>query len=520
MLQVQKLTVTKSDGKQLFHDLSFSVSNHDRLAIIGEEGNGKSTLLKLICQEDTDYIDVQGQIACDEAIAYLPQHFPEGWEGQGILDYLLKETPEAEIEMHRYNQLPEVERLWIKMNGKISFLYEETRLESLSGGEKVKLQLLKLMMTHCTLLCLDEPSNDLDLNTIKWLENWIRQLEIPCIFISHDEWLLRKCANQILHLEQVNRQSKCRYTLFKGSYDAYRSQRQSAYAKEVQIAHNEKLAYRKQMTRMNDIANAVRSAQNQISRQQPYLAARLKSKMHTVNAQIKRIEEKSYHQVDTPQEAITLFFDKKEPLPKDKCIISYSGTIALADRPLLVLEQFAIYARERIVIVGDNGCGKTTLLRFLHERLKQRDDLKVGYMPQHYLEGVAPNGTVLDMLCHKQEKEVMQRARDLLGSLQFTAEEMEHAVASLSDGQKAKLHLASLVLANCDVLLLDEPTRNLSPLSQPIIHRLLQDYHGCIICVSHDRYLIKQVFQDAYVVHERRLVKTTVANLLDEEEGS
>ena len=145
MLQVQKLTVTKSDGKQLFHDLSFSVSNHDRLAIIGEEGNGKSTLLKLICQEDTDYIDVQGQIACDEAIAYLPQHFPEGWEGQGILDYLLKETPEAEIEMHRYNQLPEVERLWIKMNGKISFLYEETRLESLSGGEKVKLQLLKLM---------------------------------------------------------------------------------------------------------------------------------------------------------------------------------------------------------------------------------------------------------------------------------------------------------------------------------------------------------------------------------------
>lgn len=293
MLQVQKLTVTKSDGKQLFHDLSFSVSNHDRLAIIGEEGNGKSTLLKLICQEDTDYIDVQGQIACDEAIAYLPQHFPEGWEGQGILDYLLKETPEAEIEMHRYNQLPEVERLWIKMNGKISFLYEETRLESLSGGEKVKLQLLKLMMTHCTLLCLDEPSNDLDLNTIKWLENWIRQLEIPCIFISHDEWLLRKCANQILHLEQVNRQSKCRYTLFKGSYDAYRSQRQSAYAKEVQIAHNEKLAYRKQMTRMNDIANAVRSAQNQISRQQPYLAARLKSKMHTVNAQIKRIEEKA-----------------------------------------------------------------------------------------------------------------------------------------------------------------------------------------------------------------------------------
>ena len=116
----------------------------------------------------------------------------------------------------------------------------------------------------------------------------------------------------------------------------------------------------------------------------------------------------------------------------------------MADRPLLVLEQFAIYARERIVIVGDNGCGKTTLLRFLHERLKQRDDLKVGYMPQHYLEGVAPNGTVLDMLCHKQEKEVMQRARDLLGSLQFTAEEMEHAVASLSDGQKAKLHLASL----------------------------------------------------------------------------
>lgn len=507
MFMIQHVTITKSDGKYLIKDLNLQIKENEKLAIIGEEGTGKSTLLKAICGFDTDYVDVKGSVACDGKIGYLPQSFPIEWMDATILEYLLKEDQNQEIEPEKYNQLKIIEQCWIQMNGKISFLYGNQIIKQLSGGEKVKLQLLKMMLQPHDYVILDEPSNDLDIETLEWLEKWIKELNCPCIFISHDQKLLKICATHILHMEQVNRKSKAKHTLFSGNYGEYVKQRNDKYEKDLQIANSEKREYQKQMQRMNDIANAVTYAHNTVSRKQPHAAANLKAKLHTVNAQVKRIKEKGYSKVDTPQDAIALYFEDDVKLHGNKVILNYIlHELKVKDRILCKDIKLQILGNDKIAIVGNNGCGKTTLLKKIYEQLKDREDIKVGYMPQNYMEGIDENKKIMDLLCTNYDKEEIIRAGNLLGSLNFTGEEMEHYLKDVSDGQKAKAYLASFVMRGCNVLLLDEPTRNLSPLSQPVVYKLLKDFKGCIICVSHDRSLLEEVFVKGYQIQNKRWV--------------
>ena len=196
MFMIQHFTITKSDGKHLIKDLNLQIKENEKLAIIGEEGTGKSTLLKVMCGFDTDYVDIKGSVACDGKIVYLPQRFPIEWMDTTILDYLLKDDINQEIEPEQYNQLKTIEQCWIQMKGDISFLYGDQKIKQLSGGEKVKLQLLKLMLQPHDYVLLDEPSNDLDIHTLEWLEEWIKELDCPCVFISHDQKLLNTCAHR------------------------------------------------------------------------------------------------------------------------------------------------------------------------------------------------------------------------------------------------------------------------------------------------------------------------------------
>lgn len=505
MFMIQHFTITKSDGKHLIKDLNLQIKENEKLAIIGEEGTGKSTLLKAMCGIDTDYVDIKGSVACDGKIVYLPQRFPIEWMDTTILDYLLKDDINQEIEPEQYNQLKTIEQCWIQMKGDISFLYGDQKIKQLSGGEKVKLQLLKLMLQPHDYVLLDEPSNDLDIHTLEWLEEWIKELDCPCVFISHDQKLLNTCATDTLHIEQVNRQSKAKYTLFKGSYKEYIKQRNDTYKKDVQIAHNEKKKYQKQMQRMNDIANAVTYAHNTVSRQQPHVAANLKAKLHTVNTQVRRIEEKGYSKVDIPQDVISLYFEDDVKLHGNKEILNYTlSELKVEDRILCKDILLQVQGNDKIALLGNNGCGKTTLLKRIYTQLKDRKDIKIGYMPQNYMEDLDEHKKIMDLLCTNYDKEEIIRAGNLLGSLNFTGEEMEHCLKDVSDGQKAKAYLASFVMKECNVLLLDEPTRNLSPLSQPVVYKLLKDFKGCIICVSHDRSLLEEVFETGYQIENKQ----------------
>ena len=219
------------------------------------------------------------KIMCDmEHIGYLPQQLPRIWDSVCICDYILKKEPEEELAVERYNELQEFNNLCRRLHLPSDLLLTDQTMGSLSGGEKVKLQILKLMKEPVEVLLLDEPTNDLDIATLEWLESFLKSCALPIIFISHDVKLLENSATTILHLEQLNHQSKCRHTIFKGGYREYVETRKAQLDKAIQQARKkEKQAYMKQMQKLNDVKNAVHDALNDTVRN-PSQAALLKKK--------------------------------------------------------------------------------------------------------------------------------------------------------------------------------------------------------------------------------------------------
>ena len=168
--------------------------------------------------------------------------------------------------------------------------------------------------------------------------------------------------------------------------------------------------------------------------------------------------------------------------------------------------NFSVGHGETPGIIGGTGSGKSTLIKIIKDQLLQRDDIKAGYMPQNYYEVMDYNARVLDYLWDGRNIAQRSRVQSFLGALRFTSEEMEHSVGELSDGQKCKILLVKLILDHCDVLILDEPTRNLSPLSGPVIRNILKEFGGCIISVSHDRKYIAEVAQKVYELRQNGLI--------------
>ena len=501
----------KQDGSVLFEHISFKLNKNDRLALIGEEGNGKSTLLKVCCGLETDPLSVKyTKLFHDEKIGILPQRMDQKWSKSTILEYLLKDEPEDDIEISRYNECAQFEQLWVKMKGQVSFLYRDQLIETLSGGEKVRIQLLKLIAQKCTMLALDEPTNDLDISTLQWLEDIILRFDGPVLFVSHDEMLLRRCANRVLHLELRNKKSKAVSTLFEGSYDQYVKERLDGLRRVEHQAASEKRTYRKKMDRLNDLYNAVRHAQNSISRQDPFTAAAIKRKMHSVNAMKDRIENEGYTKSDTVEEAIELIFEDSW-LPASKVVLELKQRkLVIGDRVLIEDYDFSLYGQDHVVLMGDNGSGKSCLMKSIKTELERRDDILVGYMPQNYEDLMDMDQTPIEFLSLSSDVQDTQISRDLLGSLNFKAEEMSHPLKKLSDGQKAKIYFAKFVKMRCNVLLLDEPTRNLSPMSQPVIHELINSFEGCVFCISHDRWLIEQCFETQWILKDKQLNKMII----------
>lgn len=510
MIEVRHLSVHKNDGTELLNDVSFTVGALDKIAIIGEEGNGKSTLLKLIYDKAlvTDYLRVAGEISTEhEILGYLPQHLPEKWLNTIPSDYLLLKEPDAEPAAEDFNRLALFSQLADALYLTPGFLEQDIPLSKLSGGEKVKLQLLKLLGSPCTALLLDEPTNDLDIATLEFLEDFIRRSSIPIVFVSHDETLLENCAAKVLHLEQVNQKTKRRFTLYNGSYRSYVDERLRGYEKTMQIARKEKAEYLEKKRKLNDIMNAVHHAQNTITRGDPGGGRLLKKKMHVIKAMAKRFDKESYTTLDHPEEAINVFFPAVT-LPPLKRILDISGqSVALPDRTLIEPFDLLVLAKDKVVITGNNGTGKSLLLASIYTQLKTRSDLAIGYMPQDYLKVLTGFTTPLAFLAQDGLKQDIERARELLGAMKFTREEMVRRPEELSDGQKAKLFILKFIKDGKNVLILDEPTRNFSPLSAPVIRNILTEFNGCIISVSHDRLYNFNVCTRILEIQTNRLIE-------------
>lgn len=506
MLQIKNLTLThKKDLRILLEDFSLVLNDGDKAVIIGEEGNGKSTLLKWIYNPELidDYIESDGEkITNGQKLCYLPQELADFDKKKTVYEFF---SEAGEL----WSQTPkELAKLANDFKVSQEFFYSEQKMETLSGGEKIKAQLMKIMMQEPTVLLLDEPSNDVDIETLELLEKMINEWRYIVLFISHDETLIENTVNMVIHIERIRRKTKSRYTVANVPYRQYVDERMNRMHKQEQQALSERREKKVREEKLNRIYQSVNYAQETITRQDPAGGRLLKKKMHAVKAMEHRFEREDENMTQMPEQEEAIFFklgDKSSVIPAGKTVIEYSldelwtidGTKKLADDIFL-----RIRGSEKICIIGKNGCGKTTLIKKIAEELLKRDDIRAMYMPQNYEEQLNLDITPVDYLDKSGDKEERTKIRTYLGSLKYTVDEMEHPIAELSGGQKAKVLLLGLSLSDANVLILDEPTRNFSPLSGPVIRKMLREFPGAIISISHDRKFIDEVCDKVYILED------------------
>lgn len=497
MLQIEKLTIThKKDLRVILEDFRVVLNAGDKAVIIGEEGNGKSTLMKWIYDPELveDYAECEGsRITGGEKLGYLPQELQMEDRGKTLYEFFAEEPM-------FYDQTPKELAMYARdFQVEPEFFYSDQRMESLSGGEKIKAQLMRLMMGQPTVLLLDEPSNDIDIQTLELLENIINEWTQIVLFISHDETLIEKTANMVIHVEQIHRKTKSRYTVARLPYRQYVEERLHKFEKQEQQALSDRREKKNREEKFNRIYQSVEHAQASISRQDPFGAKLLKKKMHAVKSMEKRFEREDEKMAEMPEQEEAIFFKlggESSAIPAGKTVLEYSlDKLMTPDGTRVLAEDIFLRVRgpEKICIIGTNGCGKTTLLKKIAVELLERKDIRAEYMPQNYEELLNLDMTPVDYLDQTGEKEERTRIRTYLGSLKYTADEMEHPIAELSGGQKAKIFLLKMSLSGADVLILDEPTRNFSPLSGPVIRQMLQEFPGAIISISHDRKYMEEV---------------------------
>ncbi len=507
MLQVKNLTIThRKDNRVLLDKFNLVLNEGDKCAIIGEEGNGKSTLLKLIYKEELveDYAEYIGEIIRNNScIGYLAQELGTQEKSQTIYEFM------CELPLFFELTPQELSDAGRRLTLSTEIFYSEQRMGELSGGEKIKLQLARLMLLRPDVLLLDEPSNDLDMDSLHWLEEFINEAKIPVLYISHDETLLENTANKIVHLEQIKRKQECRYTVEKAGYREYVDRRISGLAHQEQVAKKERAEYEKQQEKFRQIQQKVEHAQNVISRQDPSGGRLLKKSMHRIKAYEARFEKEYENMTELPEteDAIFVKFGEKASMPAGKTVLEYElPRLTVEDRILAKDICLRIKGPEKVCIIGKNGCGKTTLLRKIAEELLKRTDIKASYMPQNYEELLNLDLTPVEFLSETGDKEETSRIRTYLGSMTYTPDEMLHKIGDLSGGQKAKLLLLKMSMSGSNVLILDEPTRNFSPLSGPVIRKMLKDFQGAVITVSHDRKYISEVVDKVYELTHRGLM--------------
>lgn len=508
MLIVNNLTlINKKDLRILVKDFSFTLNKNDKIGLIGEEGNGKSSFMLALYKEEeaSKYLEIKGEINIkNEKIGYLPQFLDETKLNLSLNEYLNEIIDYSSLDYTLFYKL--IDQLGIdetKLND------NNFKIKSLSGGERIKFLLFSVLINEPTILLLDEPSNDLDISSLKILENLINSLSIPVIFISHDENLLSNCTNRITHFESLKSKSEPWTTLRNLSYKEYKKERLSFLDRNIQLVNKDKENFDKKMEKYRRVYDSVDYALNTVSRQCPSETKNLKDKMHAVKSIEKRLDKEKENltkkfEVEDP--IILKFNNEKDLIPPSKIILDLELENLKINENILIDKPINLFIKgpEKIAIIGDNGVGKTTLLKIIYEKIKEKD-FKIGYMSQNYEDLLLSYKSPLKYLTKSYKKEELDKVYTYLGSLKFKKEEMDREISSLSGGEKAKIFYSKMVLDNDEILILDEPTRNISPFSLDSFIEALNSYKGAIIAISHDRKFIKNVFDKIYLLTKNGL---------------
>lgn len=494
---------------EILSGVKLEVQHRDRVALVGRNGTGKSTLLKIIAgQLSYD----SGEIIMPKGIqlGYLDQHAGLEssltiWEEMMTifepLKQLEKQIRNLELKMAEpsvyensdvYQKVTaEYDQLQYDFKMKGGFQYEaDTRsilhgmqfypdsydqsIASLSGGQRTRLALAKLLLKKPELLILDEPTNHLDIETLNWLENYLKNYDGAILIVSHDRYFLDQVVSIVY---EVSRQHVTKFT---GNYSKYLDEKAKNYEKDVKM-------YEKQMDEKAKLETFV----------QKNLARASTTKM----AQSRRKVLEKTDWMDSPdgdEKSATFHFeiDKQsgnDVLSIDDLTIGYKGT------PISKNISMRAYRQDRVALVGPNGVGKSTLLKTLIKEIpvlagsiRFGTNVKIGYYDQE-LAKLSSNRSVLKELWDEWPLMTEREIRTVLGRFLFSGEDADKIVHDLSGGEKARLTLAKLMLEKNNVLILDEPTNHLDLDSKEVLENALIDYPGTLLFVSHDRYFINRI---------------------------
>ncbi len=499
--------LNKAFGEQIIvKDGSFHIEEHEKAALIGLNGAGKSTILKMIMGELP--VD-SGEIilAKGKTIGYLSQHqklesgntiYEEVKTAKSDIITLENQIRSIELELKHLTgeelekRLQTYHHLTASFERANGYAYESEitgvlkglgfseedfgkSVDTLSGGQKTRVSLGKLLLTKPDILLLDEPTNHLDLNSIAWLETYLSNYQGAVLIVSHDRYFLNRVVTKVIEVEQGN------IMMFLGNY--------TAFAQKKKLVREAKLKeYMKQQQEIKH-QEAVIEKLRSFNREKSIRRAESREKM---------LDKMTL--VEKPTEVTSEFHISLEP----SCV---SGNDVLTVQHLsksfgaLKLFQdisFEIKRGEHVAVIGDNGTGKTTLLKILNE-VQPADsgvftlgtNVHIGYYDQEH-HVLHMEKTIFDEISDDYPTLTNTQIRNTLAAFLFTGDDVYKQIKDLSGGERGRVSLAKLMLSEANFLILDEPTNNLDITSKEILEKALNDYSGTILYVSHDRYFINQ----------------------------
>lgn len=509
LLQVNQLN--KYYGADLvLSNIKLEIHTRDRIALVGRNGSGKSTLLKIIAGElaydsgeiikpkevTIGFLDQHTGLVSDRTIwdemltvfedlrsmekrlRNLEQEMAkeETYTDEGKYKQILSEYDYLQHEFKElggYQYEADIRSVLHGLNFS-TFNYQETKISNLSGGQKTRLALGKLLLSKPDILILDEPTNHLDIDTLTWLEQYLQSYDGAILIVSHDRYFLDKLVNQVYECAQTT------LTKYVGNYSQYLVQKAENYERDLKM-------YEKQ--------------QDEIARMKEFIAKNLTRASTTKRAQSRRKALERMQMIDKPHrdDKSANFSFQIERQSGNEVLNVVDLAIGYGANQISKNIHFRIQRGDSIALLGPNGIGKSTLLKTIVGQLQALSgnihfgaNVTIAYYDQEQTN-LTSNKRVLNELWDEYPTKTEKEIRTILGNFLFSGDDVLKTVSTLSGGEKARLSLAKLMMLNANFLILDEPTNHLDLDSKEILENALVDFPGTILFVSHDRYFINRI---------------------------
>ena len=487
-------------GEFLFRNISLMIKKNDRIGLIGNNGSGKTTFLKILAKQEelsSGNIHLENNLK----ISYLPQDLVLNSE-MSLKDYAMGSNSKIKSLQDKLNKLNEqlnhateekdqnflfeqidnvyqqIERVNVlrreimseKIMKGLGFTDVEfnKQLNTFSGGWKMRAELSRILIEEPDIILLDEPTNHLDLPAILWLEKFLKSTKCSIILVSHDINFLNKNVNRILDISNKTIKD------FNGNYSRYIIHREQEIERQIREKKNQD----KYIKQANTLISKFRHKKNKAAFAQ------------TLIRRLKKMEKIEIDNLDVSK----LSFQFPEPIQCGKIIFkSDSLNKSYNEKKVINNLNLDIYNGDRIAFVGKNGCGKTTLTKIISREIDFEGNVKIGpkvavsYFAQNQNDLLDPNIEIIEYVESIQSDKTSTQLRGLLGAFLFSGDEIYKKIKVLSGGEKARLSLCGLLLSQSNVIILDEPTNHLDVFAKEILKQALIQYSGTLIVVSHDR---------------------------------